>query len=319
MIRFLSFKDIDDILYKKKKRFCDFILNQIYKKESKFNNKPRITIFQSKLERDILRNKIYYKNNCFFGIINKQSLKQIIKIGGVYNKTYNGYYLPSYKIPDKLLKIIKQANDNYKSFEDFTDKQIKKNIYNISTNKIVSFVLEDYTAIFDKLKTTAGEENLNKSELKQEIINRANKSVEPLKKDIKDYIDRILQENKRRKVNFMSYKDKINDGICFRCGTLIDYVYRDVLISYQKSVCKLNNIDGFYWLDINYLKGNKNYRHTHGEFTERSIKGKVFDMNNPPIDKQTGHSVLPGEEPNCSCIPFVDRQQFLKAVSRYKK
>ena len=318
MIRFLSFKEIDGVLDKKKKEFGSFFLSSALKKESSFFKKKKPSLLSSKLEKDIANDKIYYKDNYFYGTINKSTLRAIKKLGAVYDNDKNGYYLPKDKLPSNLLKKINKSNDQYDSFVIFIKQQVEKNINGIKDTKIIQVVLQDYTDIFNKIKKTFGEE-ADRDVFKDEIEERTKKGISQLKKDVLDYFLIKLNDDKKRKFNPLTFEKQIEDGVFYRCGTFIDYIYRDVLISFQKKMCNLNDANKFYWLDINYLSGNKNYRKTHGEFTKQSIEGKLFDMNNPPIDEQTGNSVLPSEEPNCSCIAVVDRQQFLKLVAKYKK
>lgn len=262
------------------------------------------------LLKAILSGRIQYTQDQHFeGHFNSLISKEIVKLGGHWDKKWKRWYLPKSALPYDVQDAIGQASLKFNNLQEKIRKHLDelKQVYeNLGTDN--PFDMSDIFAdIVKKLEEgfQAGAKGIIVTpELTKEMIdgiadNWANNlnfyikgwTIESINRLRRRVIDNTFQGNRAQNlVGIIEHDFGMSEN---KAKFLARQETALLMSQFREERFKSAGVQKYRWS----TSGDSRVRERH-----RELNGQVFTWDNPPIIDELGHRGHPGQDFNCRCL-----------------
>jgi SPP1 gp7 family putative phage head morphogenesis protein len=258
--------------------------------------------------------RVQYFNGSFQGRFNSRIVKELQKLGAIFDQRTKAYNLAMNKLPYNLVSQIAISSSKFENVHNETLKYLDNlQANNILDNKINELPLHDnYIATLDDVedefsKTMDGVVDYYRSDKINENLSREYAS------NLKLYIRKFTDEN------ILSLRKQVlnNTFQGYRAENLISILKNNYSVSENKAkflARQETNLLVASFREQRYTDAgiNKYKWRIRGFRTRKDHKrldGKIFLWSEPPVvNRETGERKHPGQDWNCFCtaIPIVE-------------
>ena len=268
------------------------------------------------LRKAILSGRIQYTQDQHFqGSFNSLISKEIVKLGGKWDKVRKQWYLPKDALPFDIQQAIGQ------SYSRFQRLQQRVQSFLDTLESVIQDLKDDnpfdvaplFGEIVEKLETGFQEGAkgiIVTPELTPEIVDGISENwSENLNFYIKGWTIESINRLRRRVADNTFAGNRARDlvkviqhdfGISENKAKFLARQETALLMSqFREERFKSAGVEKYRWS----TSGDSRVRERH-----RELNGKVFTWDNPPIIDELGHRGHPGQDYNCRCIaiPIID-------------
>lgn len=268
------------------------------------------------LIKAILSGRIQYTQDQHFeGQFNSLISKEIVKLGGHWDKKWKRWFLPKTALPYDVQDAIGQASLKFTKLQNDIQKtlnELQQVIENLGEDNPFE-IAPIFGDIVDKLETGFQEGAkgiIVAPELTQEMIDAISENwANNLNFYIKGWTIESINRLRRRVMQNTFQGNRAENlvqiiehdfGMSENKAKFLARQETALLMSqFREERFKSAGVQKYRWS----TSGDSRVRERHKE-----LNGKVFTWNNPPIIDELGHRGHPGQDYNCRCIaiPIVD-------------
>ena len=265
--------------------------------------------------RHVFNKKNFYKTTAFYGHFTTEVIKEFDRFGAVYDKKRKCYKIQLSQLSPAIVNaiaIIQEQNLKLKTLinqiveqdkrtkkDDFLQKTLAIATLTGITTSAILFIknhLQKKKAVFTAKESQALNERIAHAvnAMGYDINDSSYKNT----KTMREKFFEAMRLNKNNTELADIVKDHIH-GNQKRIEFIVKQESRLLLTEYQDRLMKQEKRTKFKW--VHRTPYHPHDRHQHIKWFQESNKGRVFDLNNLPINPETGQPDKPGQDYNCHC------------------